>query len=101
VGFSRLYLRGWIWARWNCEGCGTRLRFDLKTRLVIGLLLMAWGALCFSVAICIALFLHLYGWILTGAFVAAYIIGFFLVFRLDRIAVAKPIGPPPTEASVA
>ena len=88
---SRLYLHSGIWARWNCESCGTRLRFDLKTRLMIAALLMLWGGLCLSVGLCFAFFFDLYGWFLTGALVVLYIVGMFLIFRLDRIALAESV----------
>src|SRR2546421_12448513 len=90
VGAKRYFWRAWIWARWNCESCGTLLRFDFRRRLrfamYMGLLFIA----AFGIAVACMLF-RISGWIWAGPLLAAYIFGFIITVRHgDRVAVATP-----------
>ena len=89
VGTKRWFWRAWIWARWNCESCGARLRFDLRRRLLFGLFVGLLVAGCGSFAALFVLF-HVSLWIWALPLFAAYVIGFVFVVRHgDRIAVAS------------
>ena len=88
VGAKRWFWRPWIWARWNCESCGTLLRFDFRRRLLFSLFM----TLLFMVALGIAgacMVLNISPWIWAGPLLAAFIFGFIFVVRHgDHIAMA-------------
>jgi hypothetical protein len=91
VGSKRYYWRAWIWARWQCESCGTRLRFDLRRRLKLGLRLLMFVVLMLGIAT-LCIFSRLSPWIWTIPLLVIYISGFiFIFFRCrDRIIAAEP-----------
>jgi hypothetical protein len=90
VGTKRLFWRAWIWARWNCESCGTLLRFDFRKRLLCGLLTGLLYMVVFGAAVACLVF-RISPWIWAVPLLAAYIFGFIFIFRHgDRIAVVTP-----------
>lgn len=42
VPWTRLWLRGWVWAKWPCRNCGVTLTFSGRRRLAVAVL---WTAL--------------------------------------------------------
>ena len=40
VGWRRIHIRAWIWAKWKCEACNKELRFDPNSRYLGALLLV-------------------------------------------------------------
>src|SRR2546430_4195706 len=90
VGAKRYFWRAWIWARWNCQSCGTLLRFDFRRRLLFGLFMGLLFTAAFGIAVACML-LRISPWILVIPLLAASIFGFVFVVRHgDRIAVATP-----------
>jgi len=81
VGWSRLNLRAWIWARWKCESCGTELRFSSASRWLCALLSGGW-----FVFLDFFVLRHVAVWV----WFIILCVGIFAIFRLDRIIVAKP-----------
>lgn len=90
VGAKRYFWRAWIWARWNCQSCGTLLRFDFRRRLLFGLLTGLLFTAAFGIAVACILF-RISPWIWAIPLLAVSILGsVFLIRHGDRIAVATP-----------
>jgi len=88
VGVKRWFLRSWIWARWNCESCGTLLRFDICSRLLFALFMGLLFIAAFGVAIACML-IGISAWLWAMPLLATFTLGFIFVVRHgDRIAVA-------------
>jgi len=90
--WSRLNVRAWIWARWKCEACGMPLCIDSRRRLIIGALFVLWGLFCLLCGMFCIFVLGTFGWAVSVACGGAYVVGGYCIARLDRIAIAKPVG---------
>lgn len=92
VGAKRWFWRSWIWARWNCESCGTLLRFDSRRRLLFSLFMGLLFIAVLGIAVAFMLF-RISPWIWAVPLFVAYVFGFVFVVRHgDRIVVAAPGG---------
>jgi CXXC-20-CXXC protein len=80
VNWQRLYLKAWIFAKWQCPSCGTPLRFDFGFRWLIAILLILWTGFVF-----LAIRQHL-----RPLWAVIFFLGAVVIGRLDRIAVARP-----------
>lgn len=89
VGAKRWFWSAWIWARWNCRSCGTLLRFDLRRRLLFGLIMGLLSMAALGIAVVCILF-RISPWTWAAPLLAAYIFGFIIVvLHGDRVAAAE------------
>ena len=82
VSWWRLYVWSWIWARWQCPSCGTRLRFDSGFRWLVALLCILWAGFVFF-----AIHQHFH-----PRWYVIFFLGSALILQLDRISVAESSG---------
>ena len=82
VPWTRYWLKPWMWATWDCPRCHTKLTFDRKQRMTVGIFAGAVMGSWLLVA-------HLFGWISALILVAAA----ETMFLHDRVTVAGNRNP--------
>jgi hypothetical protein len=97
--WSRLNVRAWILARWKCEACSMPLCIDSRRRLMIGALFVLWGFFCLLCGMFCVFVLGTFGWTVSVACGDAHVVGCYCIARLDRIAIAKPVGQAPADGT--
>jgi hypothetical protein len=90
VGSKRYFWRAWIWARWNCQSCGTLLRFDFHRRLLFTLFMGVFFILTLGIEV-LCLVLRIPNWIWYIPLLVIFILGMiFAVCRANRVIAAEP-----------
>ena len=90
VGAKRWFWTAWIWAKWNCIFCGTLLRFDLRRRLMLGLLLALLYMLMTGIAVIFGEMSDISPWTWALPVLAIIMVAPVLIFiRGDRVIVAQ------------
>src|ERR1035441_8250484 len=89
VSASRYIWRAWIWARWSCKSCGTLLRFDFRTRLMLGLFVGLWQLIFFGLAfLCIWFHFPIWSYFVWG--IPYFCLAIYFTCHFDRVIVAEP-----------
>ena len=81
VGWLRLSLNAWSWARWKCESCQSGLCFDSSRRWVCALLFGLWVGF---LGLCVYQQVQWWVWIILLC------VGSIAAFRLERILCVQP-----------